>query len=309
MNQTQNCMILRNIFKEERSKLIYLKSAYALSAILTLAVNITVIRTLSLQKRKTRSIKLFLLQSASDLIVGCITIPLTMLLFYTEIPEKIYCELVPLITYFIYAPVKFSWTTTIVIALDRVLMVTKLHLHYKYLTNKVICFILMFNFCIANGISIWNLFTVHYSSKILDKNPFNIAISILEICFIFVTVAFYLYLLWYVRKQSKVMKPHRITDQKQSYSERTTQTTIYVFISLVVCNFTQVFGMIYVILCDSENSINVRNIIFWTLLALYLHSLTNALILNFHNLMFDNSKKLGHVHKFKSTRNIYMLNR
>ena len=42
--------------------------AYALSNGLTLAANIKVISTLSLQKKKTMSTKLFLLLSASDLI-------------------------------------------------------------------------------------------------------------------------------------------------------------------------------------------------------------------------------------------------
>ena len=69
MNQTQNCMTFRTIFKEEKCKLIYIKIAYALLIVLTLAANIKVIRTLSLQKKKTRSTKLFLLLSVLDLIV------------------------------------------------------------------------------------------------------------------------------------------------------------------------------------------------------------------------------------------------
>ena len=302
MNQTQNCMTFRTIFKEEKSKLIYLKIAYALSIVLTLAANIKVITTLSRQKKKTRSTKLFLLLSASDLMVGCITIPLTMVLFYTDISEHVYCKLVPLIVYFIYAPVNFSWTTTIVIALDRVLMVTKNHLHYKYMTKKVICMILISNFCMANGMSLWNLFTVKFSKKILDINPFNITISVLEICFICLTAVFYLYLLWFVRRQSKVMDHNRITDTKESYSSRTTRTTIYVFICLVVCNFTQLFGMIYVIWTNTENSINVRNIIFWTLLSLYLNSFLNATILILRGLNTGKKKKsvplatLAHTH-------------
>ena len=126
-------------------------------------------------------------------------------------------------------------------------MVTKNNLHYKYLTKKVICMILISNFCMANGMSLWKLFTVKFSKKILDINPFNITISVLEICFICLTAAFYLYLLWFFRRQSKVMDHNRIKDTKESYSSRTTRTTIYVFICLVVCNITKLFGMIYVI--------------------------------------------------------------
>ena len=209
--------------------------------------------------------------------VGGITIPLTMLLFYTDISEHVYCKLVPLIVYFIYAPVNFSWTTTIVIALDRVLMVTKNNLHYKYLTKKVICTILISNFCMSNGMSLWNLSTVKFSKKILDINPFNITLIILEICFICLTAAFYLYLLRFVWRQSKIMDRNRITDNKESYCSRTTRTTIlYILICLVVCNFTQLFGMIYVTLSNTENSINI---LFWKLLALYLNSFLNAIIL------------------------------
>ena len=271
--------MFRNLFEKPGTDVILLKIVYGLSAVITLITNIAVLRSLLLQRKKTRTTKLFLVLSTSDIIVGAVTMPLTMLLFYTYIAKDTYCKLIPVIIYFIYAPVNFSWTTTIVIALDRCLMITQNQIHYKYLTDKVICIIVVVNFCIANSLASWHLFTVKYTAKILDANPFNITLSVLEICFVCLTAILYIYLLWYVRKKSKIMASNQITDGRKNYSSKTTTTTAYVFLCLVACNVNQLFGMIYITWSKTTNIIVVRNTIFWTLLPLYLNSFLNAVIL------------------------------
>ena len=278
MNWTQNCLMLRNLFKTEGIDKMLLKIGYGVLSVLILAVNVAVIKSLLTQRRKKRTCKLFILLSVSDVVVGAVTIPLAMLLFYTYIPEDTYCKLVPVIIYFIYAPFKFSWLTTILIAVDRVLMITQRNLHLKYMTDKMICIIVIFNFCAANSIALWHLLSVKYSTKILEQNAFNITLSVLEMCLILVTTMLYIYLLWYVRKKCKIMECNRITNERR-YGRGTTQTTANVFVCLVVCNLTQLLGLIFVTWSKTKSNIIIRNAIFWPTLALYMNSFLNAVIL------------------------------
>ena len=87
VNNSQNCMMFRNLFQPEGHDKLFLKTAYAISAAITVTANIAVSRVLFLQKKRTRTENLFLILSMSDIIVGAITIPFTTILFYTEIPQ------------------------------------------------------------------------------------------------------------------------------------------------------------------------------------------------------------------------------
>ena len=283
--------MLRNLFKTEGVDIILLKVGYGLLALLTFIANIVVIKKLVMQKRKTRTTKLFIVLSASDVVVASVTIPMAMLLFYTCIPEDHYCKLVPVIIYFIFAPFKFSWMVTIIIAIDRVLIITRRRIHSKYITNKFICVILAVSFCLANCLSIWNLFTVKYSQKILENNPFNITLSVLEICLISIMMALYIYLLSYVRKKSKIMKRNRVTNQ--SYASRTTVTTVLVLFTLFICNITYLCGITYVIWSKTDEHIVTRNAIFWPMLALYMNSFLNAVIMLFRGVNSGRSSSIS----------------
>ena len=146
------------------------------------------------------------------------------------------------------------------------------------MTDKMISIILILCFITSNAISLWHIFTVEYPSKILEVNPFNIALGVLELSFMCLTGILYLYMLLYIRRTSKIMESKRSGNQ-QSYCDRVTHTIMFVFICLLTCNLTQFVGMIYVILSTSNDKVLVRNTIFWTLLALYLNSFFNAIIL------------------------------
>ena len=280
MNQSRNCMMFRNLFETQGIDKLLLKIGYSISSVITVAINVALIRVLWPQRRRTRANKLFTVLSMSDIVVGMFTLPFTTLLFYTEISEEIYCKLIPIIIYAIFTPVNFSWTTTIVIAADRFLVITQRRLHHKYITDKTMHFVLINNFIVANLLSLWTLTTTRYPRKILEANPFTITLTILETMFISITAMMYIYLLYYVRRTAKVMKLSRCKSKKQkSYTHRTTKTAAYIFVCLVTCNVTQLVGMTYVILSRNDNKIIIRNAIFWPTLALNLNSFFNAVIL------------------------------
>ena len=285
-------MMFRNLFTTDGIDKLFLKCGYVISSVITIVVNVALIKILLLKEKQERANKMFILLSLSDVIVGIFTIPFTMLLFYTEMSEDIYCQLLPVIIYAIFTPVNFSWTTTVVIAIDRFFHVINNRIYLNYMTDKVIYFVLCFNFIIANLLSLWNILTVKYPQKILGINPFTIALTTLEIIFILVTAFLYIYLLHYVRRKSRMMKgsSYSISTQK-SIKNRITKTTAYIFMCLVTCNVTQLVGIIYVILSNRKSNVITRNIIFWTALALYLNSFFNAVILIIRSRFWTKNKK------------------
>ena len=248
-------------------------------SVLIVLMNLRVIKVLS-QQKQSRANKLFIVLSTSDIVVGFVTLPLTLLLF-TDINEYVYCRLFPVTLFFIYAPINFSWTTTIVIAIDRFFMITTAKLHYKFLTDKMIINILINNFFVAIGLSLWNLLTVKFPEKIMEINAFNVTLSVIEFLFIAITLILYVHLVFYVRKKSKLLQRNRndIQRKNNTYSSRTTTTALYVFVCLVSCNVTQLSGMMYTIVSKNSNNVVIRNFLFWPLLALYSSSLFNAIIL------------------------------
>ena len=282
MNQSRNCMMFRNLFETQGIDKLFLKIGYSVSSIIIVIANTAVIRALVSQRCQTREQKMFILLSTSDIVVGIFTVPFTNILFYTEISEDIYCKLFPVIIYAIYTPVNFSWTTTIVIALDRILLITLNRIHVKYMTGKILCYIFVQNFLIANLLSIWSIVTVKYPPKILDANPFTITLSVLELTFIIITASLYIYLLHYVRKKARVMKEScYVGGRQQNICHRATNTIAYVLMFLVTCNVAQLVGMTYATLSKLNENVVVRNSIFWPTLALYLNSFLNAVILGF----------------------------
>ena len=284
MNHSRNCMMFRNLFETEGTDKLFLKIGYGVSSIIIIVANVIAIRVLINQRVQTREqkmfIKMFILLSTSDIVVGIFTVPFTMLLFYPEISEDIYCKLLPVIIYAIYTPVNFSWTTTIVIALDRILLITQSQIYVQYMTGKMLCYVFIQNFLIANLLSIWTITTVKYPPKILDINPFTITLIAFEITFIFITGSLYIHLLYYVCRESRGLKASRYVGGKlQSICHSTISTIAYVLMTLVTCNATQLVGMMYATVTELKGNVAVRNAIFWPTLALYLNSFFNAIIL------------------------------
>ena len=102
-----------------------LRVAYALSFILIITTNSILLWRLIFRSKKTRVNILFIILSISDMCVALVSIPLLSLdLLTTEVKLgcAVPCEFMTLFHYF---PYFYSWCLTIIIALDRCLVVTK----------------------------------------------------------------------------------------------------------------------------------------------------------------------------------------
>ena len=273
-----NCMMVRNVFLQHGIDILFLQLTYGLSALMIIIANILLIRMLLRQEMNKVNI-LFLILSCSDLIVGTGTIPLLTSWFFTEIDERVYCKMFPIGQFFLYCPVIFSWIMTIIIAIDRYLVITKPLLHAKYMGHRALWFYVSFSFVFSFAVALWKILAVKLTANLIEST-FAAFKGLVEITFIVITASLYIHLLIFVRRRARIMagSRHEHSGQK-SYSARTTKTIALVFVCLVCCNLTELCGYVYYVHLDHTLEPELlRNLVFWLLLPLLLNSFFNAVI-------------------------------
>ena len=134
------CLILHN----HSVDLLILQIYTIFTALAIVTSNSVLLYKLSKKKQKTRTDKIFIILSCSDIGVGSFSIPLISLQLFICDHGFVYA-MFPLVWYFSGSfPYIFSWTSTIIITLDRALILTKAHVHKKYITMKVLIGLLYF---------------------------------------------------------------------------------------------------------------------------------------------------------------------
>ena len=274
-----NCMLIRNVLGNYGTDIVVLQVAYGIVSLVTIVVNIMLIRIL-IKRKKNKIDYLFLILTCSDIVVGSATLPLFVTLFVTKIDEAHYCNILLAVQFFLYCPVTFSWLMTMVIAADRYFVIMRPRFHLKYMNNKAVLFYVCSCFCFTVAVALWKMLAVELSDKLVDS-LFATVKGVLETLLIFVTASLYIHLLIYVRKQAKRMQGSRIErNPKKSYSMRTTKTVALLFLCMACCNMTEVVGyLIHSKFIRLTDKITLRNVIFWLLLPLLSNSSCNAIIL------------------------------
>ena len=226
------------------------------------------------KKQKTRVDKLFIILSASDICVGSISLPVSSLpLIITDIETL--CKISPCLTFFLYFPYLFSWTMVIIISVDRVLMITKRYIYGKFVTMKVLYSVMIFLLLKDILSAIFMSFYINvldFSTKFIQYSQLFV-----ESFFISVTVISYLYLLYYVRSRSRKIGAFKHTANQNE--KRLTKTVIVIFMFLVIFTIPHFVGVILAFYFDVSNAATMRNIVYWSAIALYSNSAANAIIL------------------------------
>ena len=273
------CANLIQWFGDREYDIFLLAVFYYIIAVVTVIANGLLLRKLLEKKQKRRTDKLFTILSLSDICVGLASVPVTSLPFFiTDI--KILCKLSPLLIFFLYFPYIFSWTMVIIISVDRVMMVTRNRMYQKFVTMKVLYFVIAF-------ILLKDILSVIIMSLYLDALEFSNKLLqstflFIESFFIFSTVISYLYLLYFVKSESRKITPFRHTlNQKE---KRVTVRVIVIFICMVIFTVPQFIGIIFTFYFEVKSPIIKRNIVYWKAIILYTNSAVNAIILltDFH---------------------------
>ena len=250
---------------------ITLQILFILCFIAILFTNALLLRCLCALRKKVRVTNLFIIQSITDISVGLFSLPLVAWEVF-KIPRTVGCS-VPceILIVFHYFPYIFSWMLTIVIAIDRWLVVTK-GLKYKItITTRKLLKILMVLFLFTAGLSVLQFaFTL---------NVRTIMKVVIEITLILVTIASYLHLLHFVRKKSKRERPYGGIN----FSSRLTKTIVWIFFCQVFLTAPQLVYFFVLIPYGSLTNLTSRmkaKLLFrWMLVLRYSNCFTNALLL------------------------------
>ena len=276
-NSTNGCFAWKHDFEEGGIDQVILLIGYGLSGLVILLLNFVLIRAL-LKQPKTRSTMLLLILSISDVGVGSITFPFVMLRI-VFINKDIYCALLRCTTFFSYFPFSFSFGVTTIISIDRCLMVTKSNFHTKYVTNRVITFILIGDFVSSISFSFVNTITFTLDATSKKAHIFQISQLVVEISFILFTCCLNWHLYCFVKRASQQMATSRHEGTTESYSSRLTTTIAYIFTCMVFFMGPQVMAYAMIINMENMSAMLRRNLYMWGKLLLYTNSYINAIIL------------------------------
>ena len=270
----EKCHTLSMLFGEYYTDILILQIYYVFTALTIVISNGLLLHALISKKCKTRPDKLFLIMSSSDVGVGLFSIPLVSLPLFTKHFNMI-CIFSPAINFFLYCPYMFSWTMVIIIAVDRVFLITKGHIYEKYITMKVlyrlIAFVLVFDFAVGTFVALDKEYLEGIHPLILYTQVFT------EISFIGLTVAAYIYLFYFVCSKSKNVNNARHCSIK--YSKRLLMTVTYTFMCLVAFTLPQFVGVVIRFVVTVQDPIIDRNLYYWRYILAYSNSYANAIII------------------------------
>ena len=267
MNAKSNCEIHYELTRTPHIYRLTIPIAYGFVAILIIVANIRLIRLLIKQRKNTINLS-FIILSCSDLFIGAVTLPLIILQELVE--YRHYCQIRTITTIF-HILVTFSWNMTLIIAIDRYLIVTRPTLQAKYITRKII-----YSYAIITVIYLCGIAFIHIYIKI------NILrfLKILELTLTGLILGVYIHLIIMVRKKALIMKENRhVYNQRSNFGNRTTKTVLL----LLVCILTSAlpYGVVnlYIYFKKIQHTQFIHNLLYWTFLIIVAKSFINAIIL------------------------------
>lgn len=209
----------------------------------------------------------------SDLGVGLFSLPATML-FHVGLEEKLLCMMHPFLQFFIGFPFLFSLALTMIISIDRCLLITTPNFHLKFGKLYFTCFIpvILFASVATTAVSAFN-------AK-MDSEYIYLALVLTLLVITIVIAASQIYLIWYVRERMAKMKSCR--HSSINYQKRTIVTVAMLFFCAVLCNmpyFTWFCLLILGIGDDVYIGPGVRSPTTWLTFLLYSNSLLNSIII------------------------------
>ena len=262
------------IFHNHSVDLLILQIYNIFTALAITTSNAALLHKLSKKKRKTRTDKIFIILSCSDIGVGLFSIPVISLQLFI-------CDygfvggMFSLVWYFsAYFPYSFSWTLIIIVTLDRVLIITKAHVYKKYITMKVLYWVIVL--CLLLTFTVITLFIIEIK---FIRNSYVIShiVASTELCFIFITIMAHVYLFRFVSSKSR-----KIANKRHggiNFDKKLTMTITYIYLCLLVFTLPHFVWMIIGKLGQLPNGRIQINLEYWTAMLIFSNSYANAFII------------------------------
>ena len=203
--------------------------AIAVTSALVIVTSCWVLKYVYLKKRRSRTDLLFAITSISDIGVGLLTVPFE----GVNVGCRTFVDCSASITYlmnaFLFFPL-FSYFITVVIAIDRLLLITK---HYKYkkiVTTARLKIIVAFLFFFNVGIVFFVLYDLMYLQR--HFNFFNIIMLCIMVVLPLTIVVAYTYILCYVYRRSNAISHCKVSGKNNN--KKIVKSIMLILISQII---------------------------------------------------------------------------
>ena len=230
------------------------------SAIIIIASGL-VIKQICARERKSRTDILFITSSVSDIGVGLIRVPLGGL--FVACGPFIKCSqlIIFLILTTDFFP-SFSHTVTMVIAVDRLLVIKKKYNYNKFVTIGRLKIIVAFCFVSTIGYTFLSSYYSIYFRRYL------VYFLILRLCtsliFPLILIVAYIYILFYVHKRSVAVSHFKVSGN--NINKRLNKTIMLILVSQVILILPSISVQLAVLLDIITGAINVSSLVYYIIL-------------------------------------------
>lgn len=273
-----SCNYFLQLSQDHFIDILILRIYYPLTALVIVISNGLLLQTFSKKTTKTRADKMFIILSSSGFGVGLISVPVvSLMLSITDC--DILNVLSPAVECFALFPYGFSWAPIVIVALDRVLIITKGHIYKKIITQKVLnCIIL---------IALFGVTTMAILNPMRGKFPRQVSQVIqytqltFETFFIFITFVAYIYLFLFVHLKSRVIanKRHCLNN----FDKKLMMTVTYTYLCLMFFTVPQ-YAVIATYFIGAITDLTIQmNVHYWAMILVYSNSFANAWIILYNS--------------------------
>ena len=188
-----------------------------------------VLKYIYLKKIRSRTDLLFAITSITDIGVGLLRLPLS----GVDVACKTFIKCSALIHYFemafLFFPV-FSYLITTVIAIDRLLLITKPYKYKTIVTTERLKIIVAFFFVSSIGFSFFDVYFVSHLER--HFTVFNVVLMSLMVLLPFIIVVAYTYILCYVYRRSNDISNCKVSGKNNN--KKITKSIMFILISQVI---------------------------------------------------------------------------
>ena len=194
------CPRFRRLFQHYSIDILIFQIYYIFTATAIVASNGLLLYRLLKKRLKKRADKMFIILSCSGIGVGLSSVPASSLPLFVKNFDAL-CMLSSILIFFGYIPYSFSWSVIIIIALDRVLLITKRYIYKKYFQiTHLYCpktYVLLLNPILAITVALDGEFLEVISFVVRYKQ------TVSETFFIIITIIAFMYLFYFVQLKSR----------------------------------------------------------------------------------------------------------
>lgn len=262
---TDTVLCIGNIVKTSQTLTMIITVAYSVLICLILYFNSSLIQSLRRQQ-STRIRNLFLILSITDLGVAMLCAPTAMVMII-GISHGDQCRLYPYLTFFVSFPFSFSLFMTMIISLDRCMVITTPGFYSK-LSKRYVAFLIPLCLFLSATTSFFFSIDFSFYTPIIMISSFTLVVLLIGVSQV--------YLIWYVRKKMSRMNVSRHSNI--DYNRRMTVTVAMMFFCAVLCNIPWLILFSFITFFDGPNNSNTGALMSCTTLVLYSNSFLNAII-------------------------------